>query len=131
MISFGEFILRYCDDWNIWPIYLADDLNISSVTLMGWVYRGNIPKDKYSKVLREYFGDDLKNVKFDGKKFRRKIKVIRADGSCQIYDTNTEASKVEGMSLDTITRHLNSGGAMRRGQYKGYRFKKVYLEVEK
>lgn len=130
MISFAEFILRYCDDWNIWPIYLADDLNISSVTLMGWVYRGMIPKDKYDIVLEEYFGEDLKNVKFDGKKFRRKIKVTRSDGSCQIYDTKTDVSKAEGMSLDTITRCLKSGEAMRRGNYKGYRFEKVYIEVD-
>lgn len=129
MMSFAEYVLRYQDEWNTEAVCIADDLGISVVTLCSWVYGGFIPKDKYNDVLRDYFGDDFNKIKFDGKKFKRQFKVIRSDGSSQMYDTIESIHNAEGVSRDRIARYLKNGGAMIRGNYKGYRFENVYVEV--
>ena len=86
-ISFAKFILKYLDEWNIEVGYLCDDLGISIHTLNNWLYRGDIPNPYNTESIKLYFGQDFKDVVFDGRKFRRKFKVIRADGSSEIYPT--------------------------------------------
>ena len=130
MISFSEFLLRYLDEWNFEAGYLAEDLGVCHQALNGWMYRGVIPNSKNIKVIEDYFGEDFENVVFDGKKFRRKFKIIRPDGSSQLYDTNTELSETEGVAKTTITRCCRDGIKAKRGKRKGCRFEWVYEEVE-
>ena len=129
-ISFAEFILRYLDDWNIEAGLLADDLTISSHTLNDWVYRGQIPNTYNIEVIKNYFQEDFKDVVFDGKKFRRKFKVIRADGSSKIYSTLQQIVWNEGIAYTTIVKCLQEDIVIGRGKHKGYRFERVYLEED-
>ena len=129
-VSFAEFILQYLDNWNIEAGLLADDLNISSHTLNNWVYRGHIPNLYNIEVIRNYFQEDFKDVVFDGKKFRRKFKVIRADGSSEIYPTLQQVVWDEGIAYTTIIKCLQEDIEVGRGDCKGYRFQRVYIEEE-
>ena len=129
-ISFAEFILRYLDDWNIEAGCLADDLTISSHTLNDWVYRGQIPNLYNIEVIKNYFEEDFKDIVFDGKKFRRKFKVIRADGSSEVYPTLQRIVWDEGIAYTTIIKCLQEDVPVGRGKHKGYRFQIVYLEEE-
>ena len=129
-VSFSEFVLRYLDDWNLEARYLADDLDVGHHALNAWMYRGRIPNSKNIQVIEDYFGEDFKNVVFDGKEFRRKFKIIRTDGSSQVYDTTDELSEVEGIAKSTITRCCRDGDAVRTGKNKGCRFQWLYVEVE-
>lgn len=129
-MSFSEFILRYLDSWNFEVRYLAEDLYVTHNSLNAWVYRGQIPKSENIKIIREYFGADFEGVVFDGKQFRRKFKIIRPDGSSQVYDTTTELSETELVAKSTITRCCRDGDAVKKGKRKGYRFEWVYEELE-
>ena len=129
-MSFSEFILRYLDSWNLEAGYLADDLYICHHSLNAWMYQGRIPSDESIRVIREYFGEDFEGVVFDGKAFKRKYKIIRADGSSKVYDKKAELSKVEDVSMNSITKFIRNGGAIIKGRNKGLRFEFVYEEVE-
>ena len=130
MISFSEFILRYLDDWHLESRYLAEDLYVGHHTLNAWMYRGRIPNSNNIKTIEDYFGEDFEGVVFDGKEFRRRFKVTRRDGSSQVYDTMGELSKVEGVAIETITRSIRDGNAIKQGRSKDYRFERVYEKVE-
>lgn len=127
-VSFAEFILRYLDVWNIEVGCLCDDLNISVHTLNDWTYRSQIPNTYNIEVIKNYFQEDFKDVVFDGKSFRRKFKVIRPDGSSQIYPTLQQIVWQEGVAYTTIVKCLQEDVAVGRGKQEGYRFEKVYLE---
>lgn len=127
-VSFAEFILRYLDNWNIEAGCLCNDLGISDHTLNDWTYRGQIPNLYNIEVIKNYFEEDFKGVIFDGRKFRRKFKVIRADGSSQIYPTLQEIVWYEGVAYTTIVKCLHEDVSVGRGKQKGYRFERVYLE---
>ena len=127
-ISFAEFILRYLDSWNLEAGLLADDLTISSHTLNDWVYRGQIPNLYNIEVIKNYFQEDFKGVVFDGRKFRRKFKVIRADGTSEIYPTLQQVVWSEGVAYTTIIKCLQEDIPVGRGECTGYRFQRVYLE---
>lgn len=129
-ISFGEFILRYLDNWNISIASLCDDLGISSHALNDWTHRGQIPNLDSIEIIKNYFQEDFKDVVFDGKGFRRKFKVIRTDGTSQIYPTAQQVVWSEGVSYTTIIRCLQEDVAIGRGKHKGYRFQRIYLEEE-
>ena len=129
-ISFAEFILRYLDEWNLETGYLCDDLGISIHTLNNWVYRGQIPNSYNIESIELYFGQDFKDVVFDGKKFRRKFKVIRADGSSEIYPTLQQVVWNEGVAYTTIIKCLQEDIPVGRGDCTGYRFQRVYLEED-
>lgn len=129
-VSFSEFILRYLDDWNLEAGYLAEDLYVGRHSLDAWMYRGRIPNSDNIKIIEDYFGKDFKNVVFDGKEFRRKFKIIRRDGSSQVYDTMGELSKVEGVDMNTIKRCWRNDNKVQKGRSKGCRFEWVYEEVE-
>lgn len=129
-VSFSEFVLRYLDDWNFEARYLAEDLYVTHNSLNAWMYRGQIPNSDNIKIIENYFGEEFENVVFDGKEFRRKFKIIRTDGSSQVYDTNTELSEVEDVSKSTITRYCRNGGTVKQGKNKGCQFEWVYEEVE-
>ena len=129
-ISFSEFILRYLDSWNFEAGYLAEDLYICHHSLNAWMYQGRIPSDESIRVIREYFGADFAGVVFDGKAFKRKYKIIRADGSSKVYDTKAELSKVEDVSINSITKYCKYVGAIIKGRNKGCQFQYVYEEVE-
>ena len=129
-MSFSEFVLRYLDDWNFKAGFLAEDLYVSHHALNNWIYRGQIPKKENIKIIREYFGEDFEGVVFDGKVFRRKFKIIRPDGSSQVYDTNTELSETEDIAKSTITRCCRDDDAVRTGKNKGCRFEWLYTEAE-
>ena len=128
--SFSEFVLRYLDNWNYEAGFLAEDLYISHHTLNAWMYNGRIPSDDNIKIIREYFGTDFEGVVFDGKAFKRKYKIIRADGSSKVYDTKSELSVVEDVSINSITKFSKHGGAIIKGRNKGIRFEFVYEELE-
>ena len=129
-ISFAEFILQYLDEWSISVCSLCDDLGISSHALNDWVHRGQIPSLDSIEIIKDYFQEDFKGVVFDGKGFRRKFKVIRTDGSSQIYPTMQQIVWDEGISYTTIVRCLQEDVPIGRGKHKGYRFQIVYLEEE-
>ena len=129
-ISFGEFILRYLDDWNISIGPLCDDLGISSHALNDWVHRGQIPSLDSIEIIKNYFQEDFKDVVFDGKGFRRKFKVIRPDGSSEIYPTMQQIVWDEEVSYTTIVRCLQEDVAIGRGKHKGYRFQRIYMEED-
>ena len=129
-ISFGEFILRYLDNWNISVGSLCDDLGISSHALNDWVHRGQIPSLDSIEIIKDYFQEDFEDVVFDGKGFRRKFKVIRSDGSSQIYSTAQQIVWDEGVSYTTIVKCLMEDVPVGRGKHKGYRFERAYLEEE-
>ena len=129
-VSFAEFILRYLDDWNIEAGCLADDLTISSHTLNDWVYRGQIPSPYNIEVIKNYFQEDFKDVVFDGKIFRRKFKVIRTDGTSEIYPTLQQVVWSEDVAYTTIVKCLMEDIPIGRGKHKGYRFQRVYLEED-
>ena len=129
-ISFAEFILRYLDEWNISVGCLCDDLGISSHTLNDWTHRGQIPSLDSIEIIKNYFQEDFKDVVFDGKGFRRKFKVIRPDGTSQIYSTAQQIVWSEGVSYTTIVKCLQEDIEVGRGKKKGYRFQRVYLEEE-
>lgn len=129
-MSFSEFVLRYLDSWNLEARYLAEDLYITHNSMNAWMYRGRIPNNENIKTIKNYFGEDFEGVVFDGKQFRRKFKIIKPDGSSKVYDTNTELSRVEGVSKSTITRYCRNGGAIKQGKSKGCQFEWVYEEVE-
>ena len=129
-ISFAEFILKYLDNWNIEAGCLADDLTISSHTLNDWVYRGHIPNPYNIEVIKNYFQEDFEGVVFDGKKFRRKFRVIRADGTSEIYPTLQQVVWSEGVAYTTIIKCLQEDIPVGRGKHKGYHFQRVYLEEE-
>ena len=129
MVSFSEFVLRYLDEWNFEARYLAEDLYITHNSPNAWMYRNRIPNSESIKVIKNYFGDEFKNVVFDGKVFRRKFKIIRPDGSSQVYDTNTEMSETECVAKSTITRCCQDGGIVKKGGRKGCRFEWVYEEL--
>lgn len=129
-MSFSEFILRYLDSWNFEAGYLAEDLYICHHSLNAWMYQGRIPSDESIRVIREYFGADFEGVIFDGKSFKRKYKIIRPDGSSKVYDTKAELSKVEDVSMDSITKYCRIGGSIIKGRNKGCQFQYVYEEVE-
>ena len=129
-MSFSEFVLRYLDSWNLEARYLAEDLYITHTSLNAWMYRGVVPNGESIKVIKNYFGEDFKGVVFDGKVFRRKFKIIRPDGSSQVYDTNTELSETEWVAKSTITRCCRDGDTVKKGKRKGYRFEWVYKELE-
>lgn len=129
-ISFAEFILKYLDEWNLEAGCLCDDLGISSHTLNNWLYRGDIPNPYNTESIELYFGQDFKDVVFDGKKFRRKFRVIRADGSSEIYPTLQQVVWDEGVAYTTIVKCLQEDVAIGRGKHKGYRFQRVYLEED-
>ena len=130
MISFSEFLLRYLDEWNLEAGLLADDLYVGRHSVDAWLYRGRIPNSDNVKIIQDYFGEDFEGVVFDGKEFRRKFKVIRADGSSQVYDTMDELSVVEGITKRTIKRCYRDGDAVIKGKSKGCRFEWLYKEVE-
>ena len=127
-ISFAEFILKYLDEWNLEVGYLCEDLNVSTHTLEDWLYRSQIPNARNIEVIKDYFQEDFKDVVFDGRKFRRKFRVIRADGSSQIYPTLQEIVWYEGVAYTTIVKCLHEDVSVGRGKQKGYRFQRVYLE---
>ncbi|WP_373804870.1 hypothetical protein [Jeotgalibaca porci] len=129
-VSFSEFVLRYLDEWNLEAGYLADDLYVGRHSLDAWLYRGRIPNSDNMKTIQDYFGEEFKDVVFDGKEFRRKFKVIRADGSSQVYDTADELSLTEGISKRTIMRSCRDGEVVQKGKRKGCRFERIYMEVE-
>ena len=129
-ISFGEFILRYLDDWNISVGSLCDDLGVSSHALNDWTHRGQIPNLDSIEIIKNYFQEDFEGVVFDGKGFRRKFKVIRPDGSSQIYPTAQQIVWDEGVSYTTIVKCLQEDVSVGRGKHKGYRFERVYLEED-
>ena len=129
-VSFSEFVLRYLDEWNFEAGYLAEDLYICHHSLNAWMYQGRIPSDESIRVIREYFGADFEGVVFDGKAFRRKFKITRADGSSKVYDTMDELSLVEDVAKNTIKKYCRNGGAVRQGKSKGCRFELIYAEVE-
>lgn len=129
-MSFSEFVLRYLDQWNLEARYLAEDLYVTHNSLNAWMYRGRIPNSESIKVIKNYFGEDFEGVVFDGKVFRRKFKIIRPDGSSQVYDTNTELSETEDIAKTTITRCCRDGEAVKKGKRRGCRFEWVYEEVE-
>ena len=129
-MSFSEFVLRYLDQWNLEVRFLAEDLYITHSSLNAWIYRGRIPGDESIRVIREYFGADFEGVVFDGKAFRRKFKITRADGSSKVYDTMDELFIVEGASKNTIRKYCRNGGAVIKGKRKGCRFEWLYEEVE-
>lgn len=129
-MSFSQFVLRYLDDWNLEAIYLAEDLYVARHTLDAWLYRRRIPNSDNIKILENYFGKDFEGVVFDGKEFRRRYKVIRADGSSQVYDTMAELSKVERVAIETIARSFRAGIVIKQGRSKGCRFLRLYVEVE-
>ena len=128
-MSFSEFILRYLDTWNFEAGYLAEDLYICHHSLNAWMYQGRIPSDESIRVIREYFGADFEGVVFDGKAFKRKYKITRADGSSKVYDTKAELSKVEDVSMNSITKYCMEGGKIIKGRNKGCQFQRVYVEV--
>lgn len=130
MISFSEFVLRYLDEWNLEARFLAEDLYITHGSMNAWMYRGRIPSDESIKIIREHFGADFEGVVFDGKKFKRKFKITRPDGSSKVYDTEDELSRVEVVSKDTINKYCRDGGAVKQGRRKGCQFEWVYKEVE-
>ena len=103
-MSFSEFVLRYLDTWNFEAGYLAEDLYICHHSLNAWMYQGRIPSDESIRVIREYFGVDFEGVVFDGKAFKRKYKIIRADGSSKVYDTVDELHLAEDVSKNTINK---------------------------
>ena len=129
-VSFAEFILRYLDEWNLEAGCLCNDLGISDHTLNNWTYRGQIPNHYSIEIIKNYFEEDFKGVVFDGRKFRRKFKVIRADGSSQIYPTLQEIVWHEGVAYTTIIKCLQEDVSVGRGKQKGYWFQRVYLEDE-
>ena len=129
-ISFSEFILRYLDSWNFEAGYLAEDLYICHHSLNAWMYQGRIPSDESIRVIREYFGADFEGVAFDGKAFKRKYKIIRADGSSKVYDTVDELHLAEDVSKNTINKYIRNGKAVTKGRNKGCRFEWVYQEVK-
>lgn len=129
-VSFSEFVLRYLDEWNFEARYLAEDLYVTHNSLNAWIYRGRIPNSDNIKIMENYFGEDFEGVVFDGKEFRRKFKIIRTDGSSQVYDTMDELSEVEGITKRTITRCYRDGDAVIKGKNKGCRFEWLYVEVE-
>lgn len=130
MISFAEFVLRYLDEWNVQAGYLAEDLNVNLHTLNDWLHRGQIPNLDNIEVIENYFEEDIKDVVFDGKKFQRRYKVIRPDGSSQIYPTLHRITCDEGVAFSTIIKCLMEDIAVKQGKCKGYRFQRVYLEDE-
>ena len=127
-VSFAEFILRYLDEWNIEAGCLCDDLGISDHTLNDWTYRGQIPNLYNIEVIKNYFEEDFKDVVFDGKKFRRKFKVICRDGNSKIYDSMQDITWNEGVAYTTVVKCLMEDVAVGRGDCTGYRFQRVYLE---
>ena len=129
-MSFSEFVLRYLDQWNLEVRFLAEDLYITHSSLNAWIYRGRIPGDESIRVIREYFGADFEGVVFDGKAFRRKFKITRADGSSKVYDTMDELSLVEDVAKNTIKKYCENGGIVKQGGRKGCRFELIYAEVE-
>ena len=129
-MSFSEFVLRYLDQWNLEVRFLAEDLYITHSSLNAWIYRGRIPSDESIRVIREYFGADFEGVVFDGKAFKRKFKITRADGSSKIYDTADELSVVEDVAKNTIKKYCRNGKSVRQGKRKGCRFQWVYEEVK-
>lgn len=129
-ISFAEFILRYLDNWNIEAGCLADDLNVSFHTLNKWLYGGQIPNPENIGIIKNYFEEDFKGVVFDGRKFKRNFKVIRPDGSSQTYPTLQRISWDEGVDYSAIVRCLLEDDVVRRGDREGYRFQRVYVEIE-
>ena len=129
-VSFAKFILKYLDEWNISVGSLCDDLGISSHTLNDWTHRGQIPSLDSIEIIKNYFQEDLEGVVFDGRGFKRKFKVIRSDGSSQIYSTMQQIVWNEGISYTTIVRCLQEDIPVGRGKHKGYRFQRVYLEEE-
>ena len=129
-VSFSEFVLRYLDEWNLEVRYLADDLYVARHSVDAWMYRRRIPNSDNIKIIENYFGEDFEDVVFDGKEFRRRFKVIRRDGSSQVYDTMAELSKVEGVAIETIMRSCRDDDVVQKGKRKGYRFERLYREVE-
>ena len=129
-MSFAEFILRYLDSWNVQAGYLAEDLNVNLHTLNDWLHRGQIPNLENIEVIENYFEEDIKGVVFDGKKFQRRYKVIRPDGTSQIYPTLQSIVWDEGVSYVTIIRCLMEDDVVKAGKSKGYRFERAYLEDE-
>lgn len=130
MISFSEFVLRYLDSWNLEAGFLAEDLYITHSSLNAWMYRGRIPNSDSIKIIQDYFGEDFEGVVFDGKKFRRKFKIIRPGGSSQVYDTMAKLSKDEGPAIETIMRGCRDGDIVQKGRSKGCQFERIYEEVE-
>lgn len=129
-MSFSEFVLRYLDRWNFEARYLAEDLYVTHNSLNTWIYRSRIPNSDNIKLIQNYFGEDFQNVVFDGKQFRRKFKIIRTDGSSQVYDTMNELSEVEGITKSVIVRCCRDGDAVKKGKRKGCQFQWLYVEVE-
>ena len=129
-MSFSEFILRYLDNWNFEVRYLAEDLYICHHSLNAWMYQGRIPSDDSIRVIKNYFGEDFEGVVFDGKAFKRKYKITRADGSSKVYDTKAELSKAEDVSINAITKYCRIGGSIIKGRNKGCQFQCVYEEVK-
>lgn len=127
-VSFAEFILQYLDEWNLEAKYLCDDLGISDHTLNNWLYRGDIPNPYNTETIELYFGQDFKDVVFDGKSYRRKFKVIRADGTSEIYPTLQEIVWYEGVAYTTIVKCLHEDVSVGRGKCKDYWFERVYVE---
>ena len=121
-ISFAKFILQYLDEWNLEVGCLCDDLGISSHTLNDWTHRGQIPSLDSIEIIKNYFQEDFKGVVFDGRGFRRKFKVIRTDGSSEIYPTMQQIVWDEGISYTTIIKCLQEDVAIGRGKHKGYHF---------
>lgn len=130
MISFAEFVLRYLDSWNVQAGYLAEDLNVNLHTLNDWLHRGQIPNLENIEVIENYFEEDIKGVVFDGKKFQRRYKVIRPDGTSQIYPTLQSIVCDEGVAYVTMIRCLMEDDVVKSGKSKGYRFERAYLEDE-
>ena len=130
-MSFSEFILRYLDSWNLEAGYLSEDLYICHHSLNAWMYQGRIPSNESIRVIREYFGEDFEGVVFDGKAFKRKYKIIRADGSSKVYDTKSELSVAEDVSINAIKKYCMEGGKIIKGRNKGCQFERVYVEVPK
>ena len=130
-MSFSEFILRYLDSWNLEVRYLAEDLYTTHNSLNAWMYRGCILNSENIKIIENYFGEEFKNVVFDGKQFRRKFKIIRTDGSSQIYDTTHELNEAEGITKSTIARCCRDGDSVKKGKRKGCQFEWVYEEKER
>ena len=129
-MSFAEFVLRYLDSWNFEARCLSEDLYITHNALNAWMYRGCIPNSDNIKIIENYFGEEFKNVVFDGKQFRRKFKIIRTDGSSRVYDTMDELSEVEKITKSTIVRCCKDGDAVKKGKSKGCQFEWVYEEAE-
>ena len=127
--SFNNFLLRYMDYHEISIVDMAIKLDVSYSALCGWIYAFAKPSKTSQKVLKNYFGDDLKNVVFDHKHFKRVTKITRPDGSCAFYETDLKAREVEQIPYNAFQGFKNTEIPISSGKGKGYLIDTEYKEV--